>query len=508
MATLSRVASLLTDISEPGGTLDFSGLSDMIIYEEAGEIYLLTAAEATGRLQVLSLAAHSAPTLEDHIDYSATSGTDTVGALNFFTISGQNYVLPSGRYDDHGTLISVNGNSLGTPSEISGDALDYANFTHSLTVNFSANDFIVAAHRNEAGLTIYDIENDQSMNVEVEQGDDANLALMDISALAMVENGNSAFIYTASAIDDGIDVFSLGRFGAFNHIDTIRPWEVSGFDAIQDMLTIDIEGQSFLFAAAAGTSSITSYLVHQSGNLFEQDHVIDDLTTRFDGVSDLAHVRDGWRDFIVAGGSDDGITVFEIFPNGMMDVVATVADDFDTSLQNVSVVEAAVVDGKIIIIAGSNTEHGITQFEFTPDPFVNRYIASDVQPPGDAYNVTIGSNQNDQLFGQQLSDHIKGGKGDDIIDGGLSRDWLRGGPGADRFIFGEDGSADQIDDYEHGIDIIDLSQYSLVNDMSDITLESRRWGGIVHVNDEMIILKTHNLERIELHEWDESHFIF
>jgi len=508
MATLTKVASLLTDITEPGGTLDFTGLSDLIIYQEAGTTYLLTAAETTGRIQSLSLSASAAPVLEDYLNYTATSGTHTVGALNFFTISGQSYILPSGRYDDHGTLISVTGGSLATPSEVSGNASDYAYFTQSLTVNFNENDFVIAAHRNEPGLTIYDLEVDLTMDVELTQSDTANLALMDISAMTKVANGNSAFIYTASGIDDGIDIFALGRFGAFSHIDTIRPWDVSGFDAIQDMLTIEIAGQNFLFAAAAGTSSITSFLVHQSGNLFETDHVIDDLTTRYAGVSDIAHVRDGWRDFIVAGGSDDGITVFEIFPNGMMDVVATLADDFDTTLQNVSAVEAAVIDGKIIVFAGSNTEHGITQLEFTPDPFVNRYIASDVQPPNDEFNVTIGSNQNDQLFGQQLSDHIKGGKGDDIIDGGASRDWLRGGPGADRFIFGEDGSADQIDDYEHGIDIIDLSQYSLVNDMSDITLESRRWGGIIHVNGEMIILKTHDLERIEIHEWTEDHFIF
>ena len=346
------------------------------------------------------------------------------------------------------------------------------------------------------------------MAIEFSYADTASHALLDISAMSYIQNGNFAFLYFASAIDDGIDIFSLNQSGVLNHIDTIQPFETSGFDAIQDMLTFEVEGKGYLISAAAGTNSITSFLVHQSGNLFEQDMLIDDLSTRFEGVTDIDHVRDGWRDFIIAAGADDGITIFEFYANGTMRVVAVIEDDFGTALNNVSAVAAALVNGTIQILVGSDTEHGISQFEFTPDVFVNRYIANNIAPPDGSFNVTIGSKFNDQIFGQQLSDHLKGGKGDDIIDGGDSRDWLRGGPGADQFVFNPDGSADQIDDYELGIDVIDISGYALVNDLSDIEIESRRWGSVITVNGEMIIVKTVDLTRIEVHEWTVDDFIF
>lgn len=508
MASLVELSSLFTEIDLPGGSLDFSGLSDLVIFEEQGVTYLLTAAEATGRLHLFDISGAVTPNLLDTIEPSSNSGTDTVGHLNHFQAGGQGYVLASGRYEDHATLIENNPGLFGTPIEISGDAGIYANFTQTMSVNFDINDYVIAAKRNTGGFTIYDLESDLSMDLEAQVSDTGALALGDVSAMAHIHNGPSAYLYFGSALDDGIDIYSLGRKGALAHIDTIRPWETSGFDAIQDFQTLSVEGQNYLIAAGAGTSSLTVFEVHQSGNLFETNHLIDDLNTRFGGVRDIDHVSDGWRDFIVAGGGDDGITVFEFYANGTMSAVANLADDFGTALANVSSVQGAVINGNIEVFAGSDSEHGISRFEFTPDLFVNRFIANDVALPEGQLNVTIGSNKNDQIFGQQLSDFIKGGKGDDRLDGGLARDWYYGGPGADTFVFRPDAIADQIDDYEHGLDIIDLSAYPLVGEMEDISLESRRWGGIVHVNGEMIIVKTHDLARIETHEWSEADFIF
>ena len=67
----------------------------------------------------------------------------------------------------------------------------------------------------------------------------------------------------------------------------------------------------------------------------------------------------------------------------------------------------------------------------------------------------------DFLRGDQGSDSISGGIGDDVIDGGRDQDILTGGLGADVFVFdsfadSRTSSADQITDFEVGIDLIQL----------------------------------------------------
>lgn len=70
---------------------------------------------------------------------------------------------------------------------------------------------------------------------------------------------------------------------------------------------------------------------------------------------------------------------------------------------------------------------------------------------------------NDTLLGMGGNDTLLGGAGNDRITGGAGRDLLTGNAGADRFIFtatGQTGTraatADQITDFRHGIDRIDL----------------------------------------------------
>lgn len=77
-------------------------------------------------------------------------------------------------------------------------------------------------------------------------------------------------------------------------------------------------------------------------------------------------------------------------------------------------------------------------------------------------NIT-GGNGNDTLTGNSGSDTLIGGNGADILRGGTGTDFLFGDAGADRFVFattaeaGNGSTRDIIEDFERGIDRIDLS---------------------------------------------------
>ena len=70
---------------------------------------------------------------------------------------------------------------------------------------------------------------------------------------------------------------------------------------------------------------------------------------------------------------------------------------------------------------------------------------------------------NDKLYGGDGSDYLYGGNGSDQLTGGRGTDHMWGGAGKDDFIFaalnemGKGNKADVIEDFEKGIDKIDLS---------------------------------------------------
>lgn len=77
-----------------------------------------------------------------------------------------------------------------------------------------------------------------------------------------------------------------------------------------------------------------------------------------------------------------------------------------------------------------------------------------------------GFEGNDHLKGRGGDDRLLGGAGDDFLDGGAGNDRLvdgsgsdvlTGGDGADVFVFVADGACDRIEDFEVGLDRIDLS---------------------------------------------------
>lgn len=83
---------------------------------------------------------------------------------------------------------------------------------------------------------------------------------------------------------------------------------------------------------------------------------------------------------------------------------------------------------------------------------------------GPARDLLIGGDGNDRIYGGGGEDWIRGNDGRDLITGGADRDLLVGGANADVFIYraaSDSGrganNRDAIRDFEHGVDLIDLS---------------------------------------------------
>jgi Ca2+-binding RTX toxin-like protein len=95
---------------------------------------------------------------------------------------------------------------------------------------------------------------------------------------------------------------------------------------------------------------------------------------------------------------------------------------------------------------------------------------------GQAGDDTIyGLGNNDILSGDNGNDTIFGNDGGDLLTGGDGDDFLVGGAGSDTFAFSAAAGQDWIDDFQVGIDKIDISEIGSLNDFSDVLAHTQEW---------------------------------
>lgn len=118
---------------------------------------------------------------------------------------------------------------------------------------------------------------------------------------------------------------------------------------------------------------------------------------------------------------------------------------------------------------------------------------ADIALGGDGNDRVIGGGGEDTLSGGEGNDRVKGGggadivnggggddrviggRGEDTLDGGSGSDRYNGGLGADTLIFEVDGVSDKINDFEDGLDLIDISAFG-VTDIGAIIASGRQVG--------------------------------
>lgn len=89
-------------------------------------------------------------------------------------------------------------------------------------------------------------------------------------------------------------------------------------------------------------------------------------------------------------------------------------------------------------------------------------------------DTMYGQGNDDVLHGDAGNDTIFGNAGNDTLVGGDGDDFLVGGDGSDTFAFNATGQ-DWVDDFEVGIDKIDVSKIASLSDFSDVLANSQEW---------------------------------
>ncbi|MDS9466325.1 calcium-binding protein [Paracoccus sp. MBLB3053] len=304
----------------------------------------------------------------------------------------------------------------------------------------------------------------------------------EINDIVLTTIGDRNFLLSVSALGNFVasqQVLADGSLGASQIL-----WEDRGLglNAPGLVATVSAAGMTHLVVASGGSSSLTTLRLGYSGELTPVDHIIDERATRFSGASALETVMLDGRAFIFAGGSDDGISVFTIMPDGHLLHLATLVDGNDRSLADVSAISARVIDGRIAVFVSSRTEKGISQFLFEPGKI-------GLTQTGNA-GIVKGTSNGDMLQAGTGTTQINGGYGDDILISGSEPVRLSGGTGADLFVVTPVNGRITISDYQPGIDRIDLSNLGMIRSTLQLSFKTQSNGINITFGDTVIWVRT------------------
>ena len=311
----------------------------------------------------------------------------------------------------------------------------------------------------------------------------------ELSDVAAVEVGGRMFLLTASALGNYVSLHSVQPDGKTWPVETVWSDQGTGLNQPSHLETVKVGGITYLIVGSSQSSSLTTMRITSIGGLEPIDHVIDERTTRFSGITALTTITLDGRAFVFAGGGDDGLTVFTVLPDGRLLHLETLIDAEEWALAKVSALSATVIGGKLVLFVASKTESGITQILFDPGQIGLTKLVGDGRQDG-----TSG---NDLLQATRSTTSLHGGNGDDTLIGGGQPITMFGGNGADTFVpLPADGRI-IIKDFEPGIDRLDLSMLGMIRSIWQLTISPQSDGIKLFFGDSVIWIKTRDGQTIQ-----------
>lgn len=478
------------------------GLSDMEIVTVGTRTYLLAAGAADGGMSSFELLSDGTLVSSDDIALTLNSGTEGVSHITTFSIDGTTFVVPSGNFDDNQMVYELDEDGNFIVSDSYTAPATFQNWLVTEAVEVGGNTFLFGSVWADTGLFQFDVLGTGDLTAPVLHPDTGGLYLGDVVAIHTADLHGKTFLFVASGVDAGLHCYEVGTDGSLALRYSLPPSE-GGFSGISDVASIDVGGErSFIVVASSGTDSLLVYRVSEGGKLQHVETLTDTAETRFAGVTAVETFEFEGRQFVLAAGSDDGLTLFEIDYRGRLKVLTTVEDTALLSLQNVTDIEVVEIGGQLHIFVSSGTDHGITQFVLDLPGGANL-----IRGGADA-DILHGTAADDTIFGHGKADELFGHDGNDRLVDGLGPDVLWGGAGADIFEFVKDKKTDWIMDYEIGIDRIDLSGYALLYNIADLVITSTAKGATILVGDDKIRIESIDGTPITASMFTQDDFIF
>ena len=459
------------------------GITDLMVMVQDGETVLYASSGQTGGLTSFELASNGSVSVLDTTLYNSSWADSALAEMSLIEVNGALCVAVAGSGEDQLYVYNVNTDgSLGDVQRMTGLGTEMSRL---LEVSQDQAQTVYMADTGSGMITAYNIQSNGTFAKSKEVADTSETYGAEVMAIASTSVNQSEYIISVSQTEKGVSAYRIDN-GQLVNTGNAGVNEGLGIMTPTDMEMIEMNGRTFILVASAPddgigqSGAITVMELAQDGSLVDTDHIIDTGNTHFGNVQSLEVVEADGRTYVIAGGGDDGVTLFVMMPNGRLQLLGTVSGD--AGLQNISTMAAQFNDGTLHLYVASEQSAGVTE------------ITIDVSNHGDLIEadhgggVINGSALDDILIGGAGDDSILGGAGDDLLEDGLGVDTLHGGDGADLFILRSDFTHDVIEDFQPGVDQLDLSAWPMLYNTNQLGYTATANGAILEWRGETLEL--------------------
>ena len=464
-----------------------TGISDLDLrVSGTGATVLYATSRSAGAVSVYSLAT-GAPVFLD--DRSFSTDTD---CIDFLTMGGTDYVVTLAPQPDTTRLyaLSAGGQVSGAAQALTPDTGPMDSLVQ---VDVAGQSYLFCVEAGGTGVEAFRMDGGALTSV------DSGAATAPVSGLARASTPQTQFLLVTDQSGAQVLSYEVTAAGSLALRGEAGAAQGLGVAGISVMEQITLPDGHYVVVAARDSSSISVLKLGPTGSLTPVDHIADDLGTRFFNVTALETALVGDRAFVIAGGGDDGISLFELLPGGRLLHHQTMADSFATTLANVSAITATDANGQLQIFVGSGIETGVTQLVASAGPVGTTLI-------GGAWGDTLtGTAAGEVMDGAQGNDSLSAGAGDDVLVDGAGQDTLRGGAGADVFFLVADGEMDVIEDFTPGVDRIDLTSWPMLRNLGQLSYQMTVDGAMLSFGTEVLQIRSSSglpLMQGEVLTWD------
>ena len=448
-----------------------SGIGDTALKTFNGVAYLYSVTGPGGGIAVWKLVEGALPQLQDTEYFSGTITYQVGNSAMHVSLAGDDQLVLDVRTATGlvGYELNPNG-TVGALQET--DSLVGGGDIPAL-VQFG--EVVTIAHAATGQIATYTVNGDGSLSLAASVSGTAD-------SMQVLQAGSDHFVIAADAVSDTISTYNIDHdTGALTTIDNSDGLATLGIATPTAVEVVQAFGQSWVVVAGADSNSLSVMRLTVDGRLIATDHVLDSLHTRFETVQDLAVVEADGHVFVVAGGGDDGVTLFTMTPDGQLVHLDSFADTVHSGLQNVETLSVAHVGDELQILVGSQQDAGLTKLSVSID---------DLGIVRDGFGTVTGSAQNDILSGSILDTTLMGGAGDDILVAGVGATTMHGGTGADIFVMQYGSDPTTINGFQAGVDRLDLFDYPLLRTPGQLTFTATAQGAQIEYIDEVIVINS------------------
>jgi Ca2+-binding RTX toxin-like protein len=454
-------ANLETLPADASGFL--SNVADMRILSASSGPMLYLATDRGGGLSAYHIGTDGMLTLTGTVAYASQSSSLASTELTTVPILGKEALLPIGSYDQQLTAYGLNsdgtltGNKAGVLSAPSALPTETA---HAVAVMQGGTGYVYTAHSGAAAPVGHEIVGNTTLQ-PVAGATGSGTADGTITAMGAVDSGSAHLLVAGFTGDDRLTSYTIDAAGGLTAHATLGAPEGLSITTPTAIASAEVDGHSYAVVASAGSSTLSVVELGPDGSMVATDQVVDDLNTRFAHADLVTTVAQGGHDFVLAAGSDDGMSLFALLPGGRLEHLSTVADQTDTTLAHASAISAVAQGSALDVYAASASEPGLT-----------------------GYKVDL-SHFGSILEGSASGGTVTGTAQDDILVSHGGADHLVGGAGADLFVFdaagaAADGQLGTVADFTPGVDKLDLSDLPMLYDVGRLTIDSTATGAELH----------------------------